>query len=75
MANEYKVHAVLAGAYRESNPKSFLYHASFDGDVAVCRRVKPGNLCDEYGTELGQGVTCPTCLARIEKRGLVQAAD
>lgn len=63
------VHGVLAGAYKASNPKSFLYHASTDGGASpVCKRVKADSLADEYATE--PEVTAPTCEHCRRKLGL-----
>lgn len=66
----YSVHGVLAGAYRgkDLSERTMLRHASQDnGETAVCKRVKQCGLCDWKEAE---PVTCPECLARIERRGL-----
>lgn len=67
----YTVHGVLAGAYKgkDISARTLLTHASQDEtDSSVCKRAK--NLCDVV--ESGP-VTCPLCLERIAKRGLVRA--
>ena len=68
----YTVHGVLAGAYRgrRVSARTLLRHASIDGaESSVCKRAS--NLCDE---DTGDLVTCPECLARIARRGLVRRA-
>lgn len=63
--NPRTVHGVLAGAYRAKDPKSVLFHYSDDdGRTALCGRVKPDALCDEFGTPKGQDATCERCLAK-----------
>lgn len=67
----YTVHYVLAGAYRgkDISTRTLLTHASQDeGATSVCKRAK--NLCD---LAKPVPVTCPLCLERIAKRGLVRA--
>ncbi len=58
------VHGVLAGAYRGKSAASFLTHASLGGHDAICKRVKPGMLCD---VEESGPPTCPSCAARVAK--------
>lgn len=55
---------VLAGAYRGSSSKILLTHASADdGDTALCGRVRPGHLADEFSDTAGlnRRPTCPLC--------------
>lgn len=68
----YTVHGVLAAAYKgkDIGDRALLRHASQDeSSTALCKRVKPGLLCDF--AEEGE-VTCATCLERIAKRGLTR---
>lgn len=65
---ELTFHSVLAGAFGRNPTAAQLarsvVHASRDGgETALCKRVKPGHLCDllEDGPP-----TCPTCLKRLE---------
>jgi hypothetical protein len=67
--------AVLAGAYRENNPKSFLTHAVEVSDAGrtervLCSRVKLDSMCDLYGlpeSEHYARPTCPVCAKRWDK--------
>ncbi len=71
----YTVHGVLAGAYKgkDISARVLLNHASQDeGGSAICKRVP--NLCDLVECD-DVAVTCPMCLERIEKRGLVRNVD
>ena len=68
----YTVHGVLAGAYKgkDIGQRTLLLHASQDeGRTSVCRRVREYMLCDWKEDD---DVTCPECLARIERRGLTR---
>lgn len=61
------VHGVLAGAYRgaDISKRPLLTHASADGgETALCRKVKPGALCDlvEKGAP-----TCTVCATRMAR--------
>jgi hypothetical protein len=58
------VHGVLAGAYRGKSAASYLTHASLGGHDSICKRVKPGMLCD---VEEEGPPTCPVCAARMAK--------
>jgi hypothetical protein len=74
-AKRFETRGVLAGAYAEKNPKSFLTHAvqvdASGSDVAVlCSRVDLDNLVDSYGmsaTESAAVPTCKMCAARLAK--------
>lgn len=64
----FETREVLAGAYRESNPKSFLTHTV---DVAtekpICSRVKPDHIADAGSltpAERAAAPTCPVCARR-----------
>ena len=68
--------AVLGGAYRERDPRSFLNHAvevKGGSDVAVlCNRVQLDNIADIYALtadERAKGPTCKTCARKLAKRG------
>lgn len=62
------VHALLAAAYGGNNPtnKAFaraVLHASTDrGETSLCKRVRPGNLCDQVEE---RPVSCVVCARRI----------
>lgn len=74
---KFTVHGVLAGAYagRNSSLASVLNHYSVDnGETALCKRVKPGNLADIYALEEGAEVTCEACIAKRGK-SLVHACQ
>lgn len=73
-AGTYTAHYVLAGAYRGRDlvERLLRVHASLDESyTALCRTVRTGALCDE---PVDDAVTCPVCLARIARRGLVRNA-
>lgn len=68
----YTVHGVLAGAYKgkDISERALLNHASQDDSAtAVCKTVRQYSLCDMVEDD---AVTCPTCLERIARRGLVR---
>ncbi len=75
----YETREVLAGAYSERSPKSFLTHTvevtpdrtggaperGVGGDIRVlCRRVKLESMADPYAGSTERKPTCPVCLAR-----------
>jgi hypothetical protein len=73
---QYGVRGVLAGAYKESNPKSYLRHVcEFGADGfatrVLCSRVKLDNICDDMydgcASEDLSTATCPVCAKRYAK--------
>ena len=71
----YQTRSVLAGAYRDSSPKSLLTHLcdvteSDANCTAVCKRVADDHLVDMHGMAadaLHACPTCPTCAKRWSK--------
>jgi hypothetical protein len=61
----YTIHGVLAGAYKaKKEGVQGLTHASLDnGNTALCKRVRPGSLCDLQE----EAITCPVCKKRVER--------
>jgi hypothetical protein len=75
----YETRGVLAGAYPQRSPKSFLTHtvevtpdhaggspeAGVGGDLRVlCKRVKLEHMADSFASNAERQPTCPICLAR-----------
>jgi hypothetical protein len=68
MGNEMKTEtrAVLAGAYKASNPRSLLTHTAVideAGNVVsvACGRVKLDSLADTYAQDISLPPTCLRC--------------
>lgn len=58
--------AVLAGAYKASNPKGLLTHSAkvdASGDVVsvACKRVQIESLADAFAQDTTLAPTCPRC--------------
>lgn len=67
-----KTFPVASGAYRESNPKSFLTHScevdahGFPVSV-LCKRVKLESILEDAAQASDDAPTCPLCAARLAK--------
>ncbi len=72
MANAIKSFPVSAGAYRQSDPRSFLVHAcetNADGfpTAVLCNRVKLESILDDACVADEEPVDCRACLAKLRK--------
>jgi hypothetical protein len=73
----FQTRGVLGGAYKAGTAaaaRAMLTHLvdlTIDGgETALCRRVKAGNMADEYAQspeELTARPTCPLCAAKWDK--------
>jgi len=70
----YETRGVLAGAYRESSPKSMLTHVvelDAEGNElrVLCRRVQLDSMADRYaGVDTTEPATCLVCARRDPRR-------
>lgn len=69
-----KTFPVASGAYRESNPKSFLTHScEVDAHgfpvLVLCKRVKLESILEDATVATDEAPTCPACLAKLAKLG------
>lgn len=69
--SRYQTRQVLAGAYRgrDVEARALLTHTAdvaTSYDSAICGKVKPGHLADEFSDPDGLQVapTCPACLRK-----------
>lgn len=67
-----KTFPAASGAYRESNPKSFLTHAcetnAFGSPVKVlCKRVKFESILDDATQGTDEAPTCPHCVSKLSQ--------
>jgi hypothetical protein len=72
MTPQMKSFPVAAGAYRESNPKSFLIHlcevdANGFPTKVLCSRVKLSSILDDACAGDENPATCTHCLAKASK--------
>jgi len=72
IAHLIQTRAVLAGAYRNADPRSFLTHAAVCNEHGyairtLCERVLVENLADEYADDPTAPPTCKKCLHRLTK--------
>ena len=70
---KYQTRGVLAGAYRgKADERALLTHlvdTEVNGENALCRKVKPGHMADEYSDPAGldQRPTCQVCGAKWDR--------
>jgi len=62
----FQTRGVLGGAYKgkAAELKALLTHlvdATIDGESALCRKVKAGNMADEYSASPAELAARPTC--------------
>ncbi len=74
LPENFQTRAVLAGAYRgKADARALLTHlvdTNVSGENALCRKVKPGHMVDEYAhtsDELAARPTCPLCAAKWDR--------
>ncbi len=72
--SRFQTRGVLAGAYKAGSAaeaRAMLTHlVDTTIEASLCRRVKAGNICDEYAytaEELTARPTCPLCAAKWDK--------